>query len=448
MYLARCRIRNVKCFEDVELDFRHPDGSIRRWNVLIGENGTDKTTLLRAIAIALMGEKATLALLRRPSGWLRTGATKAGAIEATVLPGDLDVELTANGERLGKPITIRLQVQEQEITERRSKDSERVAYLQQPETHGWFAAGYGPFRRLSGGTRDTDVMLAGTYREARFVTLFQEGAALSSCEQWLRDLDYARQDSRNPERSKSAALLETIETTLNNYLLPEQVRLVAVSSQGVLFRTPYAAEVQMSELSDGYRAMLALGLDLLRRLSQSFAGIWNRQPDWLQHITGVVLIDELDAHLHPSWQRQIGGWLKSRFPRMQFIVATHSPFITQAADEGGLYVLRQSEREADRVEVYQDEESVRGWRVDQILTSELFGLETTRAPEVEAQLKRYDTLLTQRAQQRLTQEEAAELAHIEATLDHTLPPPGETTAQRELHQRLQAYIARTLNGEQ
>jgi ABC-type polysaccharide/polyol phosphate transport system ATPase subunit len=56
VYLEKCTIRNIKCFEEITLDFRNPDGSIRLWNVLIGENGTGKTTLLQAIAIALLGE--------------------------------------------------------------------------------------------------------------------------------------------------------------------------------------------------------------------------------------------------------------------------------------------------------------------------------------------------------------------------------------------------------
>ena len=49
---------------------------------------------------------------------------------------------------------------------------------------------------------------------------------------------------------------------------------------------------------------------------------------------GVVLIDEVDVHLHVSWQRSIGFWLKKHFPNVQFIVTTHSPFVCQAADPG------------------------------------------------------------------------------------------------------------------
>lgn len=68
MYLTQFTVRQVKGFADVTLDFQQPDGSIRLWNVIIGENGTGKTTLLQAIAMALAGEKAASVLLPRPSG--------------------------------------------------------------------------------------------------------------------------------------------------------------------------------------------------------------------------------------------------------------------------------------------------------------------------------------------------------------------------------------------
>src|SRR5438128_11722307 len=92
MYLQECTIRDIKCFEEIKLDFRNPDGSIRLWNVIIGENGTGKTTLLQAIAIALLGQKAASVLLPRPSGWGRAGAPM-GEIEAIILPGAGDAEV-------------------------------------------------------------------------------------------------------------------------------------------------------------------------------------------------------------------------------------------------------------------------------------------------------------------------------------------------------------------
>jgi predicted ATPase len=58
----------------------------------------------------------------------------------------------------------------------------------------------------------------------------------------------------------------------------------------------------------------------------------------LRDRSGVELIDEVDAHLHPEWQREVGFWLKRHFPKIQFLVTTHSPSICQAAAPNGLFV--------------------------------------------------------------------------------------------------------------
>ncbi len=95
-------------------------------------------------------------------------------------------------------------------------------------------------------------------------------------------------------------------------------------------------------MSEGYRAALALLVDIIRHLVSVYGpDDLVREEEGRQVVVhdGVVLIDEIDAHLHPEWQRQIGDWLKERFPRMQFIVTTHSALICQAADENMIYHL-------------------------------------------------------------------------------------------------------------
>src|SRR5690606_14322326 len=88
---------------------------------------------------------------------------------------------------------------------------------------------------------------------------------------------------------------------------------------------------------------LVLLIDILRHLIDRYGleGLTGQDSDGKTIIarSGVVLIDEVDAHLHPEWQREIGFWLKRHFPKIQFLVTTHSPIICQAADENGLFVL-------------------------------------------------------------------------------------------------------------
>jgi hypothetical protein len=95
-------------------------------------------------------------------------------------------------------------------------------------------------------------------------------------------------------------------------------------------------------MSDGFRSVLSLTFELMRQMVQSFgsAGLFERSNGRIviTH-SGVVLIDEIDAHLHPTWQRRIGYWYTDHFPSIQFLVTTHSPLLCQAAERGSVYRL-------------------------------------------------------------------------------------------------------------
>jgi hypothetical protein len=177
--------------------------------------------------------------------------------------------------------------------------------------------------------------------------------------------------------------------------------------------------------------MLALVIDLLRWVIEAFPDA----PDVMQ-CRGVVLIDELDAHAHPAWQRQIGHWLRAKFPNLQFLIATHSPFLAQVGDAGGNVVL---ERHDEEVRVSPRSESVRTWRADQILT-ELFELESTRSPDVERNVKRLLALYRKRAQP-LTSAESREYEQL-LLWSEALPPGVEGPAERELIERIKKAVAR------
>ncbi|MEO1075191.1 MAG: AAA family ATPase, partial [Bacteroidota bacterium] len=108
-------------------------------------------------------------------------------------------------------------------------------------------------------------------------------------------------------------------------------------------------------LSDGQRSMLALAGDLAMRMTRLNPSL---REDSVQQTPGVVLIDELDLHLHPLWQRQIVGDLRRTFPAVQFIATTHSPFIIQSLQPGELYDLATGERPAAEEYVDQSIEDI------------------------------------------------------------------------------------------
>jgi hypothetical protein len=131
--------------------------------------------------------------------------------------------------------------------------------------------------------------------------------------------------------------------------------------------------------------MMALAADLM----SFFIGRYGS----MDAAEGIVLVDELGAHLHPRWQMRVVQAFRDAFPRLQFIATTHDPLCLRGLDDHEVVVLRRTESG----EVYalpRDEvPSVRGLRVDELLTSEVFGLSSTVDPELDAKFDEYYALL-------------------------------------------------------
>ena len=142
----------------------------------------------------------------------------------------------------------------------------------------------------------------------------------------------------------------------------------------------------LPSLGLGSRTLIAWMADLASRMVE-------RYPDSADPLAepAIVLVDEIDLHLHPKWQRQLVGELTKRFPAAQFIVTAHSPLVVQAAEDANLAVLR---RQGDRVAIDNDVDQIRNWRLDQIYTSELFGLPSARPPRFDAAMKRREEILS------------------------------------------------------
>ena len=172
---------------------------------------------------------------------------------------------------------------------------------------------------------------------------------------------------------------------LRDELMPNQITVERVDSDGLWLKDRNGLQLAWNDMSDGYRAALALLADILRHLINAYGieGLAERAEDGKLRIVkgGVVMVDEIDAHLHPQWQREIGFWLKKHFPKIQFLVTTHSPIICQAADANGLFVLpAPGGTDKPRALNHADYEKVIASRPDEILLTPAFGLQNTRSP--------------------------------------------------------------------
>ncbi|MCM8612553.1 AAA family ATPase [Accumulibacter sp.] len=135
---------------------------------------------------------------------------------------------------------------------------------------------------------------------ARFARMFQEAASLAEADRWLRHLNYKKLENRPAEREQLAVLLEI----LKDDLMPNQITVDRVDSDGLWLVDRRGIRLAWREMSDGSRTALALLTDILRHLISIYGvnGLTETTAD--DHIvikrSGVVLIDEIDAHLHPA----------------------------------------------------------------------------------------------------------------------------------------------------
>ncbi|CDR07289.1 AAA family ATPase [Streptomyces iranensis] len=409
MYVTRLRLDGVRGFHGprtVDLDFTRPDGGYAGWTVLAGRNGSGKTTLLRAIALCLAGNRRASQLDDDLEGWLSDGREHAWLTAALRSDSGEDpgsAKAIGKGPRTAE-FEVRLQWKPEDAlfpesgdvmpTEVRFSGGREAGALWSSSPVGWFHAGYGPFRRLSGAgvyhERQTRAAHRGAAsRAAAMRTLFHEQAALTEAVDWLVSAHLYRLE----ERSGAQDLLDTVIALLNHDLLPDDYRVVEVDSDGpwLCRNDGRGAMFPLHQMSDGFRTVVALVLDIVWRMYTAYGHLdlrWRRiesqgPEPYLPH-SGVVLIDEVDAHLHVSWQKRIGEWLKAHFPAIQFIVTTHSPYICQAADERGLIRLPGPD-EARPPEVVSEalwKRIVYGTGDDAAL-SDLFGLDTPYSGEAQ-----------------------------------------------------------------
>jgi hypothetical protein len=192
----------------------------------------------------------------------------------------------------------------------------------------------------------------------------------NSAEKWLLELYTAK--GNNAVKNKILPILSRVEKIIID-ILPDvksfdlQTDLEGTKVENyILFETDFG-KVRLEEMGYGYQTSLAWIMDLARRMFERYPEAENplEQP-------AVVLVDELDLHLHPQWQRKIINHLSKHFPKTQFIVTAHSPLLVQSAEEVNVIVLQKNE-EGVSVKPF-DIHDFRGWSVEEILR-ELMELE-------------------------------------------------------------------------
>ena len=421
MHVQRLKIENLRSIRSFELRLKQADSA--GWHVILGDNGAGKSTVVRALALALMGQPNAHATRQDWSRWLAEGCDSGHV--SVALSGHDEDGWTGQGRTSTRPITAKASITAETEGSRYNGRQATIVHTGRYPARtiwgggdGWFSASFGPFRRFTGGDPEMDRLFVTHPRLASHLSAFGENVALRESLLWLQEL----QVKKIEEDQEAEAIQETVISFINEAeLLPHGARIEGVTSERVEIVDGRRARVAIEEMSDGYRSILSLTFELMRLMFRRFA-----TETALERIDstagtiilpGVVAIDEIDAHLHPAWQQRIGDWFVDRFPETQFFVTTHSPIICRAARRGSVWLLPApgSEQEARQV-VGRDLDRLIDGNILDAFGTDLFGEEVTRSEQSKRKLERLARLNRKRLRKPLSGKEQRELERLRATM--------------------------------
>ena len=238
-------------------------------------------------------------------------------------------------------------------------------------------------------------------------SLFEDVTEIPNVESRLYHLDYSVSKKQFGAKTKLNRLKKMLSDILPDIARPQDIEILGLPNPGgnpdqggIIVKTPYGS-VPFRQLSLGYRTVFAWTVEIAWNLIQRYPDSKNPYGE-----PAIVIVDEIDLHLHPNWQRDIRKHFTNCFPNIQFIATAHSPLIAQISLDANLAVLR---RESDYAVVESDPVTIKDWRLDQVLTSELFGFESARNPEVAKQMQRMRDLSQKQDLSPLERKELGEL---------------------------------------
>lgn len=379
VYFNKLYMKNVRCFKgNHEIDLGNGKGEPSQWTVILGNNNVGKTTILRVIAGT---EYVAYDRSGRNSGYKGT----------FIFSHKKDTSFNEIFFLLGNEIVIRKGKAFETVAAFRFKEGledsfftkdlsdEDLKWIENLKVSSFMAksedAGAFGYPKFSYemialkifGYGTTRLMIDGQSEMADNTQgIFLNKTLLLNVEEWLKDLYFAY-----TQEVKGADIrYRQVENIFCGGLLPEvtEIRITTIPDKSSFETFPEFLTsqgwVRLEDLGYGYQATLAWVADLAKRMFDQYPDLENPL-----HGPAVVLVDEIDLHLHPEWQRKIIKYLSDLFPNTQFIVTAHSPLIIQSAENVNLIMLEKDDNpDGKGINIRQRFGSFQGWTVDEILT--------------------------------------------------------------------------------
>ncbi|MBR4274157.1 MAG: AAA family ATPase [Bacteroidales bacterium] len=332
-------LKSFKGFDDITIDCAKNDTELYQWTVLLGNNNTGKTRILQAIA-----GMRTYQLTSKDNKPLKK------IIIPQIAPEMVHFSNKYNKQNC-EISCILTNYGPWEV------NSKALSVEQEDKLENFHIFGYGVSRypsvnnnNVSEPVQESDVC----------DTLFSHEKRLVNIQEWLMQLDYSVKNNNQAMQKR----LDLVREVICSNIFPEIDDFDFNSTDDgrnyVLFKTK-DGKFRYTELGFGYQSMLSWIVDLCKRMFETFP---NSENPLLE--SAVVLVDEIDLHLHPKWQREVISYVSDIFKNVQFIVTTHSPLVIQSMQEVNLYVLRRDDDDKITVE-HSPITNFSGWSVEEIL---------------------------------------------------------------------------------
>ncbi len=386
MYIRSITLKNLRTFTAATIDFLYPGVQHKpkprypNVNLLLGDNGSGKTTLLRALALAAMGpavEGSGIFAYDMIRNIDDTESFKGEAvISAEIILHQQDapqLEIPPQEEKTLSSFTRIL----------RKGDIEKIRFREVPQdeplwkgiyssdSDAYFFVGYGATRRIEafetfdiGARRKTRHI-----RAQRVQGLFEESYSLIPLTSWLPALQ-----TQNPER------FERFREIIDKIQGKDLYRFTGEQRNADYLFEKNGIKIPFQAMSDGYRGFLGWVTDLLYHIHTGCP-----PGKDISEMKGVVLIDEVDLHFHPSWQMNIVKNISKLLPNIQFFFSTHSPLVTGSLEWMNIIYMKAGKNLTTKIE--KKRHPIHGLDADQLLLTPFFGLSSTRASSRERRLK-------------------------------------------------------------
>lgn len=294
--------------------------------MLLGENSTGKSSVLQAVKLALSSTKEHIRL-------------KAYSSKLISKQRPTEIKITFSNH-------------EQLILKSNSRK-----FFEVSSSVNFLVFGYGARRYFSTHPRVANKKYFNT-------TLFDPLAMLRDPRDWLAD--------------QKDHVFHAIVRALRSILSLRDDESIIKTNQRELLIKAHNKLTPVEQLSDGYKSLFIMSIDIMRELLNHW--------DNLEVAEAIVLIDEIENHLHPRWKMRVMTALREAMPRVQFICTTHDPLCLRGMKNGEVRLLQRDSNH--EIQIYSDLPDITTLRIEQILSSDYFGLSSTEDPEQDYIIRR------------------------------------------------------------